>query len=67
MALIDKVGNKGDQPVKVDSSNNLVELNLRETEILLTLIKSSQFKGEDIEPLYNLVLKLQHLYLTYKK
>jgi len=67
MALIDKIENRGDHHIKVGSSNNLVELNLRETEILLTLIKTSQFKGEDVEHLYNLVLKLQNLYLTYKK
>lgn len=66
MGLVNKTVNIGDQQNKVDSPNTLIELNLRETEILLSLIKSSTFKGEDIEPLYNLILKLQQLYLIYK-
>lgn len=64
MALIDKIQNKGNQPIEADSSN-LIELNKRETEFLLQTIRNSQFKGEDIEVLYNLVLKVQKLYIHY--
>ena len=53
MALIDKIQNKGNQPIEADSSN-LIELSKRETEFLLQTIRNSQFKGEDVEVLYNL-------------
>lgn len=64
MGLIDKIANKKDQSTKADSSN-LIELSKRETEFLLYLIKNSQFKGEDVELLYNLVLKIQKVYINY--
>ena len=51
MGLIDKIQNKGNQPVVADSSN-LIELSKRETEFLLHTIRNSQFKGEDV---YNLI------------
>ena len=45
------------------------DINLNETEIvtLLSLVKRSTFSGEDIESLYNLVLKLQQQYVNIKK
>lgn len=43
------------------------QLNLRELEILLSLVKKSTFLGEDIEPLYNMVIKLQTQYLDQTK
>jgi len=45
------------------------DVNLNETEIvtLLSLVKRSTFNGEDIESLYNLVLKLQQQYVNIKK
>ena len=64
MGLIDKITNKKDQPKSADSSN-LIELNKKETEFLLQTIKNSQFKGEDVEVLYNLVLKIQKLYIYH--
>ena len=64
MGLIDKITNKGNQPVEADSSH-LIELNKKETEFLLQTIKNSQFKGEDVEVLYNLVLKIQKLYIFH--
>jgi hypothetical protein len=64
MGLIDKISNKGNQPVVADSSH-LIELNKRETEFLLQTIRNSQFKGEDVEVLYNLVLKVQKLYIYH--
>lgn len=64
MGLIDKISNKGNQPVVADSSNS-IELNKRETEFLLQTIRNSQFKGEDVEVLYNLVLKVQKLYIYH--
>ena len=64
MALIDKIQNTGNQPSPVDSSNNLSDLDSREIEFLLQLIKNSQFRGQDIEFLYNLILKIQTMYLS---
>jgi hypothetical protein len=45
------------------------DIDLNETEIvtLLSLVKRSTFSGEDIESLYNLVLKLQQQYVNIKK
>lgn len=64
MGLIDKISNKKDQPKQADSFNS-IELNKRETEFLLQTIRNSQFKGEDVEVLYNLVLKVQKLYIYH--
>ena len=38
-----------------------------ELALLLTLIKGASFRGEDIESVYNLVLKLQDMYLAQNK
>ncbi len=40
------------------------ELEKVELEVLLSLIKRGTFVGEDIELLYNLVLKLQQMYIN---
>jgi hypothetical protein len=37
-----------------------------ELELLLVLIKSSQFRGDELEKVYNLVLKIQTEYQKYK-
>ena len=42
-------------------------LNQKEIEVLLSLIKRSTFLGEDIESLYNLVIKLQNQYIEQTK
>ena len=54
MALIDKVLQKQEDPNK---------LTKEEIEFLLQIIKSSTFRGQEVEILYNLVLKLQNQYL----
>jgi len=56
------------QPVPTLNINpNPNQLNKEEIALLLTLIKQSTFQGENIEPLYNLVLKLQNQYLSLDK
>jgi len=40
------------------------QLSKQEIELLLSLIKQTTFKGEHIETLYNLVLKLQNQYIS---
>jgi len=56
---------KNETPNKKTSLPN--QLNEMEIATLLSLIKRSTFTGEDIEPLYNLVLKLQQQYLNITK
>jgi hypothetical protein len=43
------------------------QLTKEEIALLLNLVKQSTFQGENIEPLYNLVLKLQNQYLSLDK
>lgn len=53
------------EPMQVDMNvNNLTK---EEIALLLNLVKQSTFQGENIEPLYNLVLKLQNQYLSLDK
>lgn len=42
-------------------------LSLEEIMNLLYLIKNSQFTGNDLEKMYSLTLKLQEMFLYYKK
>ena len=44
------------------SNDNGVNLSKQEIEVLLNLIKNSNFKGEVLELLYILVIKLQKQY-----
>ena len=48
---------------KADLQSN-IQLNEIEIATLLSLIKRSTFTGEDIESLYNLVLKFDYLKLS---
>jgi hypothetical protein len=43
------------------------QLNAKELEVLLSLIKVSTFLGEDVEAIYNMVIKLQNQYLEQTK
>jgi hypothetical protein len=61
MGLIDKIRQNQPEP---QPSN---QLNSEELEVLLSLIKKSSFLGEDIEPLYNMVVKLQNQYIEQTK
>jgi hypothetical protein len=59
MGIIDKI-NKGVLPKVKDT------LEQHEIEFILSMIKQSTFKGENIEPLYNIVLKLQSQHINLK-
>lgn len=50
--------------VSVYSAN--VELDKKELELLLITIKNGMFRGEYLEEVYNLTLKLQENYLSLK-
>ncbi len=41
------------------NSLSLTQLTVTEIEILLSMIQKTTFLGADIEPLYNLIIKLQ--------
>ena len=53
---------KGEQ-----SSITGVDLNKQEIEFLLLTIKNGMFKGENVELLYNLTLKLQKGFISLNK
>jgi len=56
------VGNK-----QQTTQEKLEPLSASEIEVLLSLIKRSTFLGEDLENLYNLVIKLQKQYINQTK
>lgn len=51
---------------KFTETNNQNKLTTPEYEFLFSLIKSSTFKGEHLELVYNLTIKLQNQYLLQK-
>ena len=69
MGLIDKLRDKeaaqkaasstSKKTTKKKTSNEDLSLSAEETKILLHLIKNSNFKGDSVELVYNLTLKLQ--------
>ena len=61
MSIISKL--KGDSSPQREESSLL---NKQEIEMLLNLIKTSSFIGEDVESVYNMVIKLQKQYLNIK-
>ena len=62
MAFISKSKNN-----QSTDTNTPAELSEAEYEILFKIIKTSTFKGEDIEILYRLIYKLQSNYILLKK
>ena len=57
MSILDKIRTSS-SPQEQPSN----QLTIQEIEVLLSMIKRTTFLGEDIEPLYNLVAKLQNQY-----
>ena len=57
MSILDRI-----KPKPILPEINLNQLSIQEIEILLSMIKRTNFLGEDIERLYNLVVKLQNQY-----
>jgi hypothetical protein len=48
------------------SQEESFSLTKQEIEILLNMIRNTSFLGEHVEPIYNMVLKLQKQYLNIK-
>jgi len=71
MALRDFV-KTGKSRTKNQSKQTKIEfpknsLDKQELSIILNLIKETSFKGEDVETMYNLILKLQDQYFALEK
>lgn len=69
MAIIDKL--RAGSSSKISEANNpplLFQDNLdkKEITIILNLIKNTTFKGDNLETMYNLVLKLQNQFSNLK-
>jgi hypothetical protein len=62
MSILDRITPKPTTPESVPN-----QLTTQEIEVLLYMIKRTNFLGEDIEPLYNLVVKLQGQYIEQTK
>jgi hypothetical protein len=60
MGLLDRV-----QPQKPQSPKDNLEK--KEIEFILNTIKDSNFKGEDLDILYKVVVKLQNQYVKLDK
>lgn len=67
MGLLSKnlqIRNKSESTTSLASEN---ELNAKELEFLLSALKEINFKGANVEIVYNTVLKLQKKYLEVTK
>ena len=62
MSILDKIRTSSSS-----EDQSLNQLTIQEIEVLLSMIKRTTFLGEDIEPLYNLVAKLQNQYIEQTK
>jgi hypothetical protein len=62
MGILDKIRTSS-SPQEQPSN----QLTIQEIEVLLSMIKRTTFLGEDIEPLYNLIIKLQDQYIEQTK
>jgi hypothetical protein len=58
MSILDRITSKSTQPESIPD-----QLSTQEIEILLSMLKRTTFLGEDIEHLYNLIVKLQNQYM----
>ena len=58
MGLIDKII-RNDQP-KIDQN----QLNIQELQLVLSLLRQSSVRGDQVEAFYNLVIKLQNQYFA---
>jgi hypothetical protein len=58
---------KGDTRQYLSTPTSSNQLTIQEIEVLLSIIKRTTFLGEDIEPLYNLIIKLQSQHTEQNK
>ena len=56
-----------EEPLKAPLSHYTLDLTKEEIEIVLITLKDTTFKGEHVEKIYNLVLKLQQYYMSLNR
>jgi len=68
MAIIDKL-RKTPKEIKINNPPLLSKdsLDKKEITIILNLIKNTSFRGDNIETIYGLILKLQNQYSKLEK
>jgi hypothetical protein len=68
MAIIDKL-KRSNKEIKVNNPSLLSKdsLDQKEITIILNLIKNTSFRGDNIETIYGLILKLQNQYTKLEK
>ena len=54
-------------PLLSETKEQSLNLTKEEVEILLIMVRDTTFKGESVERIYNLILKLQQYYTTITK
>ena len=69
MAIIDKLRKTTTTTTKVNNPPLLSKdsLDQKEITIILNLIKNTSFRGDNVETIYNLILKLQNQYTKLGK
>lgn len=69
MALIDKIKKTKPTPTPKPTPKISLKDNLdpNEITIILNLIKNTSFRGDNIETIYNMILKLQNQYTKLQK
>lgn len=63
MGLLTKNLRTQNKPENIQPPASTDELNVKELEFLLSILKEVSFKGGNVEIVYNTVLKLQNKYL----
>ena len=59
--------NKQEEPSKAPLPSSNLQLSKEEVEMLLITIREMTFKGEHVEKIYTLVLKLQQYYMSFNR
>jgi len=54
-------------PLVTTPKEQSLSLTKEEVEVLLIIVRDSTFKGESVEKVYNLILKLQQYYTTINR
>tara|TARA_Y100000593_G_scaffold12472_1_gene22928 strand:- start:1580 stop:1804 length:225 start_codon:yes stop_codon:yes gene_type:complete len=73
MSIVNRQKKKNEESVQevpqkqINNSGLNIDLSLQELEFLIRLIGTSNFKGNDLMFIYDLVNKLQNLYLDKKE
>jgi len=67
MGLRNYIKNQPNTKINNPKLSSKDSLDINEIALILNLIKSSPFKGGDVETIYNLVIKLQNQYTKLEK